>query len=126
VDQDDAVTPETIDVKRDEGVTITFRDGYEARFDLASLRSGCPCASCRNRRDQGEEAWPLPNSPLPLRIEDARLHGGWALAFTWNDGHATGVYPFDALRRWSEGRPAFHPDSGLGNPPDRGTPSPPG
>ena len=32
------------------------------------------------------------------------------------DGHATGIFPFETLRRWSEGegwRP-FGPDSGLG------------
>jgi DUF971 family protein len=110
---DDAIAPETIDVRRDEGVTITFLDGGVAELDLLTLRQGCPCAACRNKRDQGLDAWPEPNSPRPLRIDDARLHGGWALAFTWNDGHATGVYPFEALRRWSDGLPAFGPDSGL-------------
>ncbi|MBT5139221.1 MAG: DUF971 domain-containing protein [Acidimicrobiaceae bacterium] len=23
---------------------------------------------------------------------------------TWNDGHSTGIYPFENLRRWSEGK----------------------
>jgi DUF971 family protein len=128
---DDATSPETIDVRRDEGVTITFLDGGVADFDLVTLRQGCPCAACRNKRDQGLDAWPLPNSPQPLRIEDARLHGAWALAFTWNDGHATGVYPFESLRRWSEGGAAFGPDSGLagatdGPPPGRDDPPSPG
>jgi DUF971 family protein len=48
-----------------------------------------------------------------LRIEDAQLHGAWGLNLVWNDGHRTGIYPFDALRRWSDGQPAFPPDSGL-------------
>ncbi|MGI9031253.1 MAG: gamma-butyrobetaine hydroxylase-like domain-containing protein, partial [Ilumatobacteraceae bacterium] len=43
-------------------------------------------------------------SPLPLRVEQADLHGAWGLNITWNDGHATGIYPFEMLRRWHEGR----------------------
>jgi DUF971 family protein len=106
--------PAKIDVVRDEGITITFHDGHVARFDLLALRQECPCAACRGLRDQGEAAWPRPDSPTPLRLEDARRHGGWGLAITWNDGHDTGIFPFEALRRWDEGGVAFGPDSGLG------------
>ena len=48
--------------------------------------------------------WPLPKSPLPLGVEQADLHGAWGLNITWNDGHATGIYPFEMLRRWHESR----------------------
>lgn len=106
--------PASIDVAKDVGVTMTFLDGQVARFDLMSLRLGCPCATCRGLRDQGESSWPRPGSPTPLRIEDARLHGAWGLAITWNDGHATGIFPFESLRRWHEGGQPFPPDSGLG------------
>jgi DUF971 family protein len=124
---DDRYEPATIDVDRAEAVTITFADGYVARFDLRGLREECPCATCRNLRDRGEPAWPRPGSPTPLRIDDAELHGAWGLKITWNDGHATGIFPFDSLRRWHEssesaegaeggapGGPGFGPDSGLG------------
>lgn len=111
---DERFEPETIDVERDEGVTITFFDGHVGRFDLLTLRQACPCATCRGLRDRGEMAWPRPGSPTPLRIEHANLHGAWGLVLTWNDGHATGIYPFESLRRWSEGGGAFAPDSGLG------------
>jgi len=111
---DDRYEPATIDVKRDEGVSITFRDGYVARFDLLTLRRGCPCAACRGLRDQGAAVWPRPNSPTPLRVEHAELHGAWGLAITWNDGHGTGIFPFESLRNWSEGDAPFGPDSGLG------------
>jgi len=111
---DERYEPANIDVDRAAGVTMTFVDGYVAEFSLLSLRQGCPCAACRGLRDQGELAWPRPNSPTPLRIENAELHGAWGLAITWNDGHSTGIYPFESLRRWSEGRRGFPPDSGLG------------
>jgi DUF971 family protein len=113
---EDLYEPEKIDVARDAGVTITFHDGFVADFDLVTLRHACPCATCRNLRDQGAELWPRPSSPIPLRIENAELHGAWGLSVTWNDGHSTGIYPFESLRRWREdgdAREAFGPDSGL-------------
>ena len=111
---DERYEPATIDVARDEGVTIRFHDGHVARFDLLTLRAACPCATCRQLRDQGEAGWPRPGSPTPLRIEDAELHGGWGLRITWNDDHTTGIFPFESLREWHEGGAAFGPDSGLG------------
>ncbi len=90
---DERSEPATIDVKRDEAVTITFGDGAVARFDLDDLRKSCPCAECRGRRERGEVVWPRPGSPTPLRIDDAALHGAWGLSVTWNDGHATGIFP---------------------------------
>lgn len=109
--------PATIEVARDEAVTITFLDGEVARFELLALRQGCPCAGCRGRRDQNQPVWPRAGSPTPLRVEDARLHGAWGLAITWNDGHGTGIFPFESLRRWHDGADAFGPDSGLGGRP---------
>jgi len=116
---DERFEPATTEVRRDEGVTITFHDGHVAAFDLLTLRQGCPCAACRGLRDRGELAWPRPGSPEPLRIETAELHGAWGLNITWNDTHATGIYPFESLRRWSEGEDAFPPDSGFGRPDPR-------
>ena len=101
----DPSEPVDVDVRRDEGVTIRFADGHEEFINLMALRLGCPCATCRSLREQGEEGWPRPGAPNPLRITDARLHGAYGLQVTWNDGHQTGIYPFDALRRWSEHGP---------------------
>lgn len=53
---DERYEPKTIDVAKDEGVTIEFFDGHVAKFDLMTLRLSCPCASCRTLRDRGEEA----------------------------------------------------------------------
>jgi DUF971 family protein len=111
---EEQVAPTNIDIKKDEGVTLTFDDGSVVRFDLLTLRQACPCATCRGLRDQGQAAYPLPNSPLPLRIDDARIHGAWGLNVTWNDGHATGIFPFESLRHWYDHDEPFRPDSGLG------------
>lgn len=101
---DASFEPVDVDVKRDLGLSVTFVDGYVARFEVAELRLNCPGATCRNLRDRDEDVWPRPGSPTPLRIADAELHGAWGIRITWNDTHATGIYPFEELRRWSESR----------------------
>jgi DUF971 family protein len=112
---DDRVQVQDITVDRANGVTVVFADGATAVFDLVELRLNCPCAGCRGARDQGRTPWPEPGSPEPLAVTDAELHGAWGLGIEWNDGHRTGIYPWDALRRWhDEGRPSFTPDSGRG------------
>jgi len=100
---DERHQPQSIDVAKEVGVTVTYYDGYVAQFDLVDLRQGCPCATCRNIRERGEDSWPRPSSPLPLRVEHAELHGAWGLKITWNDGHDTGIFPFELLRQWHEG-----------------------
>ena len=105
---EDRHEPSQIEVVRDQSVTVTFGDGYVARFELMALRQGCPCATCRAQRDHGQPVGS--GQPVPLRVEDARLHGAWGLAITWNDGHATGIFPFELLRRWHEA--GIEPDVG--------------
>jgi DUF971 family protein len=91
-----------LDVEREIGVTARFADGHTATFTVSELRSACPCATCRDLRDRGEAAWPRPGGEAPLAISDARFHGAWGVNITWNDGHSTGIYPFETLRRWSD------------------------
>jgi DUF971 family protein len=113
---DDALEVAGITVDRDSHVEVAFADGLVCRFELIELRLACPCAGCRNAREQGGEAWrPGPNRPAPV-VADAALVGAWGLGITWDDGHSTGIYPFESLRRWCEaGTPAagFTADSGL-------------
>jgi ATP-binding protein involved in chromosome partitioning len=96
------VEPTKIDVDRQEGVTITWADGRAARLGLVELRVNCPCAECRERRRAHEPIWPRGGSPAPLRLLDAHLVGAFGIGFDWNDGHGTGIYTWDALRRWSD------------------------
>lgn len=76
-----------------------------------------PLRRLPRRARSGRGAWPTPRSPQPLTITDAQLVGAWGLGITWNDGHATGIFPWSALREWCErGQASYPPDSGLGGP----------
>ena len=113
-----AIEVASITVDRDSHVEVTFADGRACRYELEELRLACPCATCRSIRDRGEPSWPVPgrsNQP-ELEISDARLVGAWGLGVTWSDGHSTGIFPFESLRRWCEtggATAAFPADSGL-------------
>ncbi|MEQ8841678.1 MAG: DUF971 domain-containing protein [Acidimicrobiales bacterium] len=89
-----------LDVDREVGITARYADGHVASFTVRELRTACPCATCRALRERGEAVGPATGEPLT--ISDAGFHGGWGLNITWNDGHSTGIYPFESLRRWSE------------------------
>ena len=98
--------PAKIDVDRDEKVTFTWSEGKVVAFDLVELRANCPCAECRERRKAGQPVWPPSGSRQPLRILDARLVGAFGIGFEWSDGHGTGIYTWDTLRRWSDEKEA--------------------
>ncbi len=99
------IRADTIDVERERGLTIVFGDGHSCFFDNVELRTNCPCASCRDLRGSGQDAWPREGAPPEVKILNAELVGSWGISFAWNDGHGTGIFPFDSLRAWCEARP---------------------
>lgn len=96
-----AMEPRSIDVDRENGVTLCWADGHVGRFSLVALRVNCPCAGCAERRRLGQDVWSPSSSPGALRAIDARLVGAFGMAFDWSDGHSTGIYTWETLRRWS-------------------------
>lgn len=92
--------PAGIEVDRASGVTLTWANGEASSFGLEELRVNCPCAECRGLRERGLPVWPKPNSPQPLRLEDAELIGAWGVTLRWNDGHSTGIFSWELLRHW--------------------------
>jgi prepilin-type processing-associated H-X9-DG protein len=98
-----ALEPASIAIDREVGVTLSWADGHVAQFELAELRVNCPCAACHQRRRAGEDVWPRSGFAEPIRMLDARLVGAFGIAFDWNDGHGTGIYNWEMLRRWSGG-----------------------
>lgn len=92
--------PAGAEVDREHGVTLVWPDGHTSRFTLPELRSNCPCALCRSSREAGGPAWPTPpDAAERLRVEGAELGGNWGLQLRWNDGHETGIYSWELLRR---------------------------
>lgn len=85
-----------IELDREVELRIEYDDGVEAIFPLLPLRRACPCAGCRGRRDQDLDAY----AGDSVSAIDAKLHGNWGIAIEWSDGHSTGIYAWEHLRRW--------------------------
>lgn len=82
-------------------LALAWGDGEESYIDLKKLRQSCPCAVCQGEPDaMGFVVKPTvvhtAKSFQTLRMQQV---GGYALQMTWADGHSTGIYTFDLLRR---------------------------
>jgi len=82
-------------------LALVFADGYEAYLPLAMLRRACPCAACQGEPDaMGRVSRPrLDHGPGAFELRGIQPVGGYALQLSWADGHASGIYSFDYLRK---------------------------
>ncbi len=106
----DATTPKKVRVMKSEGtgVAIEWKDGHSSEWNFAWLRNACPCATCHEEREQSGrkpgEAKPKPQTLLvmyepPVRPVDVTPVGKYAIKFKWTDGHESGIYSWEYLRR---------------------------
>jgi DUF971 family protein len=85
-----------------EELAIKWADGSESFIRLERLRRGCPCAGCQGEMDVLGRVHRGPVKPLTVPAYDLRQLnrvGGYALQPVWGDGHNSGLYTFDYLRR---------------------------
>lgn len=94
----DQAVPVEIRKKGGERLTVRWADGHESVFPARGLRGLCPCAQCVSETT-GQRLTFEEHVRPDVAIESARLVGNYALHFDWSDGHTTGIYSFDYLRR---------------------------
>lgn len=95
------IAPANIQVIGSE-VAIAWNDGQETYVQLEKLRLQCPCATCSGEPDaMGRVYKPKVtyNAATSFQIRTWGLVGGYAWQPTWQDGHSTGLYTFEYLRR---------------------------
>jgi len=81
-------------------VYIEWSDDHTSRHGITHLRWLCPCAECR-----GE--WGAPGvldhtetlTPEQTELTDVRQVGRYALMPIWGDGHNSGIYTYEYLRK---------------------------
>lgn len=98
-----ATTPREIGPTADgQALRIEWMDGSESILRPYDLRISCPCARCVDEMTGRRILRP---EMIPETIHPTAIHyvGRYALQFVWSDGHDTGFYPFDYLRRLGEG-----------------------
>ena len=94
----DATTPLSIKKKGGERVTIGWADGHVSAFPARYLRGRCPCAQCVSETTGKRMVFEEHVNP-DVQILAARIVGNYALHIEWSDGHSTGIYSFDFIRR---------------------------
>ena len=83
-------------------LAVKWDDQSESFIPLEKLRRACPCAGCQGERDVMGNLYKNPPQPFTSRsFELLRIAnvGGYAIQPVWADGHATGLFSFDYLRR---------------------------
>jgi DUF971 family protein len=86
-------------------LAIKWEDGSESFVSLEKLRRACPCAGCKGEMDIMGNLYKNPDKPLlPLSFQLKRLDrvGTYAIKPVWGDGHESGLFSFDYLKRLTE------------------------
>ena len=92
-----STVPVSFDVVPDgSDLSLVWPDGHPSRYRAAYLRGYCPCAACQGH---GRARWEYQFIDVPgVTVDEMAPVGSYAVAFTFSDGHATGIYSFEYLR----------------------------
>ena len=83
-------------------LAIRWEDGNEDFFKLEKLRRACPCAGCSGEVDILGNVYKNPDKLLPASAFELKRFGpvgGYAIQLFWADGHNSGLFAFDYLKR---------------------------
>src|SRR4051812_26219649 len=85
-------------------IAIKWNDGGESFLPIELLRRACPCAACGGEPDvMGHLVRPhVSYTPASFELRGWNFVGGYALQPQWADGHNSGIYTYQYLRRLSE------------------------
>jgi len=91
----EAFNPIDIDVQNEEKrLHIRWADGHASHIPITRVRGYCPCAECQGH---GTHIRWIDNRVAA--ILDAKLVGQYAIHFQFSDGHHTGIFRFEHLRK---------------------------
>ncbi|MEM9585645.1 MAG: DUF971 domain-containing protein [Planctomycetota bacterium] len=98
------VVPTELQRVGNSGVSIIWSDGTTTKWSTGQLRSVCPCALCREKKQSNQEKAVPTMLPVlsaaeaaPLTITGMRPVGNYAYNIAFSDGHSSGVYQFALL-----------------------------
>ena len=95
--------PEHIAISKSKGIQIDWKDRHASKYALQYLRDKCPCATCTGAHGTPPRE-PTPPDPFQmykptLKMLSVEEVGHYAIRIQWSDGHNTGIYSFDHLRK---------------------------
>ncbi|MBP5351557.1 MAG: DUF971 domain-containing protein [Fibrobacterales bacterium] len=81
-----------------DALVFDWTDGARTVHPFRELRLRCPCARCVDEWD-GHALLDPASVPADVWPERATGVGRYAVRLLWSDGHGTGIYGYDYLRR---------------------------
>jgi len=94
--------PTKIKLIEKKKLLITWDDGNESILELRELRKRCPCATCLAERDKQSKMYIPLFAENQVSVKSINQVGNYAVQITWSDGHNTGIYEYNYLKRFSE------------------------
>jgi DUF971 family protein len=96
-----AVVPIRLRKEGEDALIIEWSDGKRCVYKWTELRTQCPCAGCREERQQPHDPFRVlkPSELQPLRPLKLEPVGHYAYKIVWSDGHDSGIYSLDFLRQ---------------------------
>ena len=90
--------PTQIIEESDSAVSIKWSNDTETTYSAVQLRQACPCAGCVNEWT-GEKILADDQVADNLTFSSISIVGRYALSFHFSDGHDTGIFSFDFLKK---------------------------
>ena len=82
----------------DNELLITWEDQHRSLYTHHYLRWHCPCAGCVNEWT-GKRMVTAQSVSEAIKANQQAPVGNYAIRFHWSDGHHTGIYGFEYLRK---------------------------
>lgn len=79
-------------------MSVLFQDGKRHDFSVRDLRLACPCAACVEETT-GRKILVESQVPEDIQPKVVVTVGNYAVTIGWSDGHETGIYSYDLLRK---------------------------
>ena len=86
-------------------LTLFWNDDTQTKISFKHLRDECPCAECKGETVLFASTEPNkkpPETPGLYELKNIEVIGNYAIQPTWGDGHASGLYSWEYLRKISE------------------------
>lgn len=90
--------PKQITGVNEPRILIQWTDGAIQEFNARELRLACPCAACVNEMT-GQRTLRPEQVAADVKAVATTAVGRYALQIVWSDGHSTGLYGYETLRK---------------------------
>ncbi|HCA41777.1 MAG TPA: DUF971 domain-containing protein [Bacteroidetes bacterium] len=90
---------------KENKLILSWNDNTNSKVNLKKLRDECPCVNCKGESVIFDSYIPIKSPFKPAgfyEIKSIEPVGNYAIQIIWKDGHNTGIYSYDILKKISD------------------------